>query len=116
MGSPQTWNVFIQGEYVREATPEHDDVRIEHVDHARERPRHSFLMARERFLRRPLARRRLGHDLGWRQAASGPPFVIGPHAWPRNERLEASVLTAITRRTRALLVGWPWHGIVAPLP
>ena len=56
--APELRHVIVEPIDVREAAAEHDDVRIEHVDDARERARHALLVPRERSIGERVHRRR----------------------------------------------------------
>lgn len=55
VGRPQCWDVVIEPLDIRHAAPEHDDVRIEDVDHGSEAACHPRLVPLERRSRVPIA-------------------------------------------------------------
>ena len=62
---PQARHAAVQALDLRRASAEHDHVRVEHVEHGRERARHPVLVAPERHGGGGLAAGRARHDLGW---------------------------------------------------
>ena len=112
---PESRDVVVQTVDVRHAAAKDDDVRIEHVDHARQRSRHAPLVSLNRCHGRSIATIRRERDLGRQLTPPGAAFVVCGHSGAGQKRLDAPTLAAVTRRARTLIVIGPRQGVVTPL-
>ena len=90
---------------VRQAAAEHDDVRVEDVDHVRQRARQAVLVARERRRAAGVARLRARDDLAAPSSAlAGARRVSRARARAGQEGLDAAVLAAVAGGPGQLVV------------
>src|SRR5438477_716645 len=99
----------VQRLQLREPATEHHDVGIEDVDHVRERTAEAVEVPVDDVARGALARRGAGGDLGRRERRTAGPAVRRLERRPREQRLDAAALPAVTGRSGRI------DGVVAPL-
>src|SRR5439155_15327773 len=112
---PEARDGDVEAFEVGDATAEHDDLGVEHVDDGCEGAGHPLLVPGEGRLRVRVARGRADRDLGGLEglARRGPVVPGEPRA--REKGLDAPRLPAVARRTGPLALARPGQRVVTPL-
>ena len=111
---PMPRHIRVEALDVRHAPAEHDHVRIEQIDHVRERPRQSLLVTLERRQARGVTAHRTPRDVGRRHAVARHVHVVAFHARAGQPGLDAARSPAEARGAGTLVIFRPRQGVVAP--
>src|SRR5258708_24200988 len=107
-------NIFVDARNLRSASSNHDGIRIEKVDQVRQRPCEAVFESLECSQRGRFTGVASRDDLGAPELNARRAMIIHLQTRSGNPRFDATVSSAIARRTGKLLRAHPGQGVMAP--
>ncbi len=114
--APSSRYIMVQPAHTRHATPQHDNIRVQHIQHVSQPPRQSVLVPCHRRLGSPITPGRRPDDTRRSYPEARRLLVVAAQAGPGDIALDAAAPPAVTVRPRKLGRVRPGQRIVAPLP